>query len=349
VISIIDSKLKFFALAIVSLLSLSILFFHPKNIKKTKNLRVVNQQQSDDFPEETPFENEKIINAFCFVSNENILQTSVTITSLLANTPKEVEVNFYLVHFLDKKITSENFDELKSIKGSIRNFNLELVSFSEEYIEKADIYGQDNEILVKLYAGELFPEIKRIIWICSGVVINEDITRFYQKDLRGRYLAGVDVFSHCKNPNNDGASSKFHLTSGVLLYNLREMRQNGIQVKFLQQAKKYSVCHQVEEQKKISRINVDEYVLSHALTRDKILILPCRYCVVPHLDVISKTYFKEEENEIKRSVAVYFSESCKPWRTKEGIRDFFYNIWRKYRKKLPGVKKETGIALFKEV
>ncbi|MDR1467193.1 MAG: hypothetical protein LBI55_02040, partial [Oscillospiraceae bacterium] len=119
-----ESKLKIFALSLVTLLFSFIIFFHPRTIRENEDRKAINQLTDENLTQKSVIQNE--INVFCFIKNENVLQTCTKIASLLSNV-SEKKIFVYLVHFSDEKITPQNVDKLNSI-NSIRDFNLEFVS-----------------------------------------------------------------------------------------------------------------------------------------------------------------------------------------------------------------------------
>lgn len=132
---------------------------------------------------------------------------------------------------LDPRFTPITADDAKFIESvlcsSLPESRVSLIDFSEnfrrELIDSKNIgTGYTPYAMIRLFADEceLLPD--KLIYLDTDVLLAKDVAEFYDIDIEGYDLAGVrdyygKVFIH---PN--------YLNSGVMLWNLKRIRENGI-------------------------------------------------------------------------------------------------------------------------
>lgn len=128
------------------------------------------------------------------------------------------------------------------------------VSFTNVEKEVALMAGELNlrdyytiSIYYRLFIASLFPQYDKAIYLDADVVLNGDITKFYELPL-GNNLVGA-ISDAIVNGHPDfiqysegslGIPAKEYFNSGVLLMNLTEFRKQRIQERFVELLNKYN-------------------------------------------------------------------------------------------------------------
>lgn len=190
----------------------------------------------------------KEIPIFFTIDNKYVPYVSVAIQSIIENASKEYK---YKIIILYQELTEENIKEIRSLKND--NFEIEFVYMKDglesitDRIEnrlRCDYFTLT--IYFRLFIPDMFPEYDKGIYIDSDIVVPGDISELYNHDL-GNNLIGacsdksvVDVPELAKYMEEAvGVNKHEYINSGVLLMNLKEMREKEFSKKFLYLLNKY--------------------------------------------------------------------------------------------------------------
>ena len=169
-----------------------------------------------------------------YSSDNNYAQhVGVSMLSLFENNK---HIDFINVYLIENGISEENKEKLKSI---CTKYNRKIIFINlKNFIYKINL-NIDKEISVNLYA-RLFlataipEEVGRIIYLDSDSIVNNDISKLWELDLRGNYIAGVKdtVASSTKtkvglNDNDD------YINSGMIVIDLNKWRENNVENQFI--------------------------------------------------------------------------------------------------------------------
>lgn len=169
-------------------------------------------------------------------TNENgILPTIVTITSLMETTYR-CSYEFYI---LVDDASKPNYSKIKSLEA---RYNRLRVNFLEppqclNAIAKLLKNTQRWPIAAyyRLFLPDLLPYFSRIIYVDYDIIILGDLDEMFHLDLKGYNLKAI--IDPNPNWNNHIFMHPKYICSGVLLMNLKQMRQNGMTEKYLQYLK----------------------------------------------------------------------------------------------------------------
>ncbi len=293
----------FIAIACISVTTI----FCVKNFNLTKN--------------DTPKPSKEPVHIFYCADDGNALGTCVSIASVLSNADEDENINIHIVHFSNNKMSQKNIDKITKLKKTIKDFNLDFVSFDENKLKDFNTERWNKSIMIKLYAGEIFSELDKILWLDDDTIILRNVGDIYRKDITDKYLAAVDVSPEYNKYAN--RTCDYWITAGIGLYNLNKIRQDGIQEKLLNTSKKYPVGGHCN--KKCCG-GIEEYALTHAINKEDILILPYEYSVMAFLH-------KKGTYDISNVVMLHFAGE-KPWKARTNdINENLCKVWDIYCQK----------------
>lgn len=164
----------------------------------------------------------------------------------------------------------------------------------------------------RLLAPDLLPDCDTCLYLDVDLIALQDVTPLFQVELRGNYLAGVANIPTTKitqlNPKNHTRAIGLpdeapYINAGVLLMDLRQMRQDGMVKNFLELIpRNYPL--------------MDQDILNLACV-SKICLLPPQYNV-PALyyhtpEILADIAPPEVLAATHKPVILHFLASCKPW------------------------------------
>ena len=163
--------------------------------------------------------------AFCF-NDSYTGKIAVTITSLLVN-----HINSYFDFYLfSSDLSEESIKLINCLSASYDNFKLHHVKVDKNIF--SGLVRHISRLPVAAYfryiIPELLPQVDKILYLDGDIVVNGCIYNFYDTKLENNYFAGVaDSFIY-----DIGHNQRFNLdvyvNAGVLLMNLKQMRQDRI-------------------------------------------------------------------------------------------------------------------------
>lgn len=185
-----------------------------------------------------------------FSSDDNYVPyLSVAIHSLIEHATQN---NTYRIIILNTGINLSNQDKLKlmetknvkisfeNISKSLQNINSELKCRLRDYYSIAIYY--------RLFIPNLFPMYEKAIYLDADMVILDDVAKLYEIDMGDNLLIATtdctvndsEVFKKYSKVAL-GIEPQKYINSGMLVMNLRGMRQEKIEKKFVYLLSKYNL------------------------------------------------------------------------------------------------------------
>ena len=87
-------------------------------------------------------------------------------------------------------------------------------------------------VLLRLAYSKIFPDIDRIVSLDIDTIVRKDISELWQMDMTGYYYAGV------KEPKKTEDYGRLYINAGVLVCNLAELREYGMDDKLIEAVNK---------------------------------------------------------------------------------------------------------------
>lgn len=178
-------------------------------------------------------------------TDENyLLQTLVTIVSVMENSSKECTYHFRIL--TKSAFTQSGNAHIRAITSKYRNCSIETVEMGDAFSDvKLNIPHITSPTFYRLLSASLFPEFSRVIYLDSDVIVESDLKLFFNQNISEYYVAGVKAPSyHAAINGNKKYCQENHLpaidqyiNAGVILLNTENIRQDGVEAKFIELAR----------------------------------------------------------------------------------------------------------------
>ena len=200
----------------------------------------------------------------------------VSLTSILYNSGPNTFYTFYLLLAPDSE--EHLIKKILDLREKYTNCKIQLIHMGNKY-HKYKSHGYNTPtVYYRLELSNIINNTDKIIYLDVDTMTHKDLTEFYNIDIGNYYYMGA--------PALDLTRFEFHgtrnyINSGVILINLKKLREVNAPLLFYNYYKKYGT-------KKI-----DEYLIN-AVFYDKVSFLPLIYGIpdfgVDHM-VINSSYF----------------------------------------------------------
>ena len=250
--------------------------------------------------------------------------TIVAITSIMENAKSGTNYDFYIMH--PGEFSDENKDKLTSLQGKYDKCKINLIDMADKYRNANDKGAITTPTYYRLSLSELIPDRDKIIWLDGDTITYTDLREMYKIDMSGYYYKGFLDF-----PGQDefAADNDHYICAGVMLINLKELRENDMVNKF---------AKFIEENN--DKLSKHDQTTINALCKDKNGILPAKYGIfcfdnaehaANYSDILNseKKYTKRELVNAFNNPGVLHC-TTKPWKT---LKVYGADKWWEYAKK----------------
>lgn len=159
-----------------------------------------------------------------------VMPTIITIQSIKDACKSERNIHIYICTFGISEVNERKFCQLSdsSVTVSVKRVNIEKY---HEYLSKINQKSHVTPTsLLKFELPVIFKDIDVLLYLDSDIIIKENIMSIFEYDISNYYLAAapelwkyINVFHTQESIKND-----FYFNSGVLLLNLKKMREHDI-------------------------------------------------------------------------------------------------------------------------
>lgn len=266
----------------------------------------------------------KVIDIVMTSDSHYILQTRVTIcTAQMASSKSYI----YFFHILcSKKLSMESREKLYGLQKIYENLRIEFIEVDESIFSSAII---TSFYTVASYYRLVMTEVinaDKCLFLDGDLIIQTDLSCLFETDIEDKYIAGVldcgiqsriqDFEEHRKCIGL--ADMEHYINAGVLLWNLKKMREVGLFKEFISYIDK-------------GYPSMDNDVINKCCY-GRIKYINIKYNVfvdfLDHLDVLKQKGYKESEleNLTIDNMILHFSGRFKPWLY---LRTNYAEIWWK--------------------
>ncbi|MBR2744009.1 MAG: glycosyltransferase family 8 protein [Clostridia bacterium] len=177
---------------------------------------------------------------FFAVDDNYIPFLGVALKSLIENSSKEYK---YLVKVLYTTVTKTNMEKIKKYESD--GVSIEFVDVNPKIKEIShQLYTRDyfsNTTYYRLLIPDLYPEYDRAIYLDSDIIVLKDITKLFKMNIGDNLLAAapddviqtIEVFRNYSEKVVGVADYRNYFNAGILLLNLKELRNFSFKDKFL--------------------------------------------------------------------------------------------------------------------
>lgn len=285
------------------------------------------------------------VNAFCFAENKKVFAkqeiniamatddnyvypTLVAISSILEHSKENEVYNFYVL--LSGNVQKNSKENILSLQNKYRNCKLNLIEMND-YSSKCKTSGHITMAAYhRLKLPSLLPKLDKILYLDVDIIANKNISDLYNINIDNYYAAGVD-HPRCSDIgmgrrfliSTGIKDSPIYVNSGILLMNLKKMRENSIE-------KAFSEC--IEENRSNGCWRQHDQDIINKVLNGKILLIPLKYNAMQHFygryEDLKTPIAKEIWDEAYTDpVIIHYSSHVKPWNDKSLPNA---NIWWSY-------------------
>ena len=241
----------------------------------------------------------KVIRLFFTVDDNYIPFLSTTIASIVAHASKQYKYRLTIIHdglSMESKKTIRKYQDNDQIFVSFFNVSAKVHSLSVK-LDVRDYYTITT--YYRLFLPDLFPTINKGLYLDSDIVLNDDVAKLYNVDLGSNLVGGIpdasvqlfDEFSNYVEKVIEMDHTKY-FNAGVLLMNLKALREFGLERRFISLVKKVTF-----------NVAQDQDVLNY-LCKGRVTLIDSRWNVMPLGDKVEDPYL------------IHYNLMFKPWNLK---------------------------------
>lgn len=239
-----------------------------------------------------------IIPIFFAVDNNYAPFLAVSLQSMLDHASTDF---FYEVYILTDDMKEDYQEKLNTFNSE--RCQLHYVDVNEriqsvgEKLHTRDYYS--GAIYYRLFIADLFQEYDKALYLDADIVVLGDIAQLYQTNIEGKYLGAIsdDVVASCDEfreyvKDGVGAPVPYYFNSGILVMNLKKMRDENL---FAQFKSLFT---------KVKFIIAPDQDYLNVLCKNQVAYVNSNWNKTPQFSS------KEEENQIQ---LIHYKLTQKPW------------------------------------
>ena len=265
----------------------------------------------------------------CFICDKAyIMPASVAITSMLVNRNEET---FYHIFIIGVDCSEEDF-ELFSEFNTYRNVIIEYRFVNEEkYSQIKQVAHISRACLVKFEMSEIVTEYDKMLYIDDDVIIQGDLSDFYDIDLGDNLIAGPYELNAVVN-------SKALFIAGTFVVNSKLMRDENAFERLLDFRIKRGNAPSMDGVT-LNKVYGDRIIpadIKWGLPIEK-LYYERKYYTLSELNEYYGTNYKSRREMLDKAVILHYIGKEKPWKYNcfKGVKkwDYYYEL-SPYRKEV---------------
>lgn len=212
---------------------------------------------------EWKMKNSKIIPVFFTIDDNFAPFLSVAVKSLLDNASHEY---FYNIHIVNNGLSAENKEKILSLETDyskiiFNNMDERLKAITDKKGTRLREDYFSLAIFFRIFIPDCFKEYDKALYIDSDTLVTDDISKLYNTDLEGNYIGGCvdtscfpvkDITNYFTN--GVGVDYREYINSGVILFDMKTLRDKKFAEKFLYLFNKYNFGNVDPDQSYINAI-----------------------------------------------------------------------------------------------
>lgn len=225
--------------------------------------------------------------AFC-PDNYYVSLTYVSMTSILNSKNYNTYVSFYIV--IPNNFNEKNFEFLKSLYNQYDYFNITFLRMDDKYKKAFVSRYITTQAYYRFSLGELIPYLNKIIYLDSDTICFKDLTNLYNLNFKGKILLGQVIIK-----NNYKKNGFYYINSGILLMNLKKMRNIKFEKKIINIINKH-YKNQFHDQ-----------AIINLYFKKLVGIFPPQYHARPYIDYEEIVEYNKKSGNIYDNDQLYFA------------------------------------------
>ncbi len=257
-----------------------------------------------------------------YITDSNyILPTKISIASMLENCKEE----HVCIHIIAIDIHEEQMKSLLRIGKIHNNIKIIIHNFSNEFLDLGLNHSYVSKAaLYKFKIPEIFSDIDTILYIDGDTLLHSNFLSIFDFDISEYYLAAVqDMIQVVDNKWNKRLQHEKYFNSGVMLLNLKKLREEKISEKLINYKKNDT-----------ENSFMDQNALNVILGNDVLWISPSFNFLTAYKERFSKDEIRKfygltlkEESLFEKPLILHLSGGEKVWRD---VNSEYYFDWIKF-------------------
>lgn len=264
--------------------------------------------------------------------------TAVVLTSMFENANRST---FYHVHIqVPGFFKSEIKIKMVSLKMKHKNCEIEFIDMGDTF---HDFSGRfPHCALYYLLAANLFPHFRKLIYLDGDIIVRHDLYQLYSTNIDDYYVAGVRDpleiswgFGKAKKKVKmlKIPDLKQYINSGVLLLNLKKIRDDQVEERFVKFMEK-------EKENIVNEKFYGDQDIINPICYGMIFILPIKFNAMVNMIDFKKPFEKNRHakeystrkdwEEVYDPIIVHFAAGPKPWTNQHKTK--YHKEWMVYSK-----------------
>lgn len=176
----------------------------------------------------------KTVHIAMITDSNYVAPTLVAIKSMFLNKPKNIA---YKIYIITTDLATEDITKLQNLQ--CYGLDVQIINCQNlitEYLTLQQHRHVSHAALLKFFLPEVLPSLDKVLYIDSDVLVQASLEPLYATDIQHFYAAVVrDTMSVLgwKYMQSVGINNRYYFNSGVLLLNLRKMREDNISRKLV--------------------------------------------------------------------------------------------------------------------
>lgn len=262
------------------------------------------------------------------------IPTVVAIQSLIDSQPPNDKK--FCIHIMYKDLSEKQVILVKEMQTEYFVINMIDVTEKYEMLNLNKLSGHsctaNTSALMKFEIANLFSDLDIILYLDGDIVVKGDIGPVFEADLNGNYVGGVrdcgaatygrKVYEHLN------LNFEKYINSGVMILNLKKIREDNLREKFYEVKYKWS-----------DKTTMDQNVFNFVFN-DQIVLLPAKYnCTFPYdylehcygnveIEVLNKVYgesYESWEAVYKNAIIIHYCAPIKPWKYSDAVLNKYWD------------------------
>ena len=177
--------------------------------------------------------------AFC-INDTYVQQLLVVLTSLALNN-RHTNINVYI---FSSDITIKSQQKCNLLASCFHNMKINFINVNSDTVKTLNsaIDYISKETYYRYLIPNLLPNIGKILYMDADIIVNGELSKLYDTDISGYYMAGVrDLYIRKINyfPTIGFEQNDLYVNAGILLMNLDAMRCHNIPEKLITETQKH--------------------------------------------------------------------------------------------------------------
>ncbi len=290
------------------------------------------------------------------INNGYVKQLATVIMSILKNSNAKFEFNV-----LHRDITCDNIKKLESMLKTYSNAEIRFYNISdylknqnlENFMSRRKDYNYISiETYFRFFIPDIFNQYDKVIYLDSDILVFSDLFDLYNIDLKNNYLGAIqDTFLELAVDNPKIKTSlhpKFsyseyfkkylhkknnkYFNAGILLFNVKKMREDNITLKLFEFALKNSP------------LEFQDQCVLNAVLENSTTYIDYRWNILKDLKSYINLFSKKKkiifEEYYKNPYIFHYVWHNKPWLIHDDYNYSFVNEWWKHYKMTPFLDKK---------